>query len=118
MVKLLMNLTWLGNRSQSYYVTVARMIKISCDNANNCTLEVMSWLGNFTCSMSVKIQLFNTYCSPMYTVQLWWNHTVASFHRLNVAYNNVDCLDDHDSVVHLVCLQNVESQIVKLSFIT
>ena len=41
------------------------------------------------CSMSVKIQLFNTYCSPMYTAQLWWNHTVASFHRLNVAYNNV-----------------------------
>ena len=40
-------------------------------------------------SMSVKIQLFNTYCSPMYTAQLWWNHTVASFHRLNVAYNNV-----------------------------
>ena len=41
------------------------------------------------CSMSVKIQLFNTYCSPMYTAQLWWNHTVASFHRLNVAYNNI-----------------------------
>ena len=41
------------------------------------------------CSMSVRIQLFNTYCSPMYTAQLWWNHTVASFHRLNFAYNNV-----------------------------
>ena len=41
------------------------------------------------CSMSVKIQLFNTYCSPMYTAQLWWNHTVGSFHRLNVAYNDV-----------------------------
>ena len=41
------------------------------------------------CSMSVKIQLFNTYGSPMYTAQLWWNHTVASFHRLNVAYNNI-----------------------------
>ena len=41
------------------------------------------------CSMSVKIQLFNTYCSPMYIAQLWWNHTVASFHCLNVAYNNV-----------------------------
>ena len=36
------------------------------------------------CSMSVNIQLFNTYCSPMYTAQLRWNHTVASFHRLNV----------------------------------
>ena len=27
-------------------------------------------------------------------------------------------LGDHDSVVHLVCLRNVESQIVKLSFVT
>ena len=41
------------------------------------------------CYMSVKIQLFNIYCSPMYTAQLWWNHTFASFHHLNVAYNNV-----------------------------
>ena len=39
--------------------------------------------------MSVEIQLFKTYCSPMYTAQLWWNHTVASFHSLNVAYNNI-----------------------------
>ena len=75
----------------SKFPIAARMIKISCDNANNCTLEVMSCdspvlLRKFRmCSMSVKIQLFNTYCSPMYTAQLWWNHTAASFHRLNVA---------------------------------
>ena len=25
----------------------------------------------------------------MYTAQLWWNHTVYSFHRLNVCYNNI-----------------------------
>ena len=61
------------------------MTQISCDNANNCTLEIMYVLLRkfHMCSMSVKIQLFNTYCSPMYTAQLWWNHTVASFHRLN-----------------------------------
>ena len=41
------------------------------------------------CSMDVKVKLFNTYCSPMYTAQLWWNHTVYSFHRLNVCYNNI-----------------------------
>ena len=65
-------------------------IKISCDNANNCMQEDIILLRKFhMCSMCVKIQLFNTYCSPMYTAQLWWNHTVASFHRLNVAYNNV-----------------------------
>ena len=39
--------------------------------------------------MDVKVKLFNTYCSPMYTAQLWWNHTVYSFHRLNVCYNNI-----------------------------
>ena len=39
------------------------------------------------CSMRVKIQLFNF--SSMYPAQLCWNHTVASFHRLNVAYTNV-----------------------------
>ena len=25
----------------------------------------------------------------MYTAQLWWNYTVASTHKLHVAYNNV-----------------------------
>ena len=25
----------------------------------------------------------------MYTAQLWWNHTVYSFHRLSVCYNNI-----------------------------
>ena len=35
------------------------------------------------------MKLFNTYCSPMYTAQLWWNHTVYSVHRLNVCYNNI-----------------------------
>ena len=25
----------------------------------------------------------------MYTAQLWWNYTVASIHRLHVAYNNM-----------------------------
>ena len=43
----------------------------------------------YMCSMDVKIRLFSTYCSPMYTAQLRWHHTVYSFHRLNVAYNNV-----------------------------
>ena len=41
------------------------------------------------CCMDVKVKLFSTYCSPMYTAQLWWNHTVYSFHRLNVCYNNI-----------------------------
>ena len=26
------------------------------------------------CSLCVKLTLFRTYCSPMYTAQLWWNY--------------------------------------------
>ncbi len=25
------------------------------------------------CSLDVKLKLFKTYCTPMYTSQLWWN---------------------------------------------
>ena len=35
------------------------------------------------------VKLFNTYCSPMYNAQLWWNHTAYSFQRLHVCYNNI-----------------------------
>ena len=41
------------------------------------------------CSTEVKLTLLKTFCSPMYTAQLWWNYTAASIHKLYVAYNNV-----------------------------
>ena len=41
------------------------------------------------CTHNVKAHLFKTYCSSMYTTQLWWNYTAASIHKLHVAYNNV-----------------------------
>merc|ERR1711994_477149 len=40
------------------------------------------------CSAEVKIQLFRTYCTSMYTSQLWWNYKKASMSKLIVAYNN------------------------------
>ena len=43
----------------------------------------------YMCSTEVKLTLLKTFCSPMYTAQLWWNYTVASIHKLHVAYNNV-----------------------------
>ena len=43
----------------------------------------------YMCITDVKIKLFSTVCSSMYTAQLWWNHTVYSIHRLYVCYNNV-----------------------------
>ena len=40
------------------------------------------------CSIEVKNTLFRSSCAPMYTCQLWWNFSVQSMHKLNVAYNN------------------------------
>ncbi len=43
------------------------------------------------CSTDVKVKSFNrpTYCSPMYTEQLWWNNTAYSFQRLNICHTNI-----------------------------
>ena len=43
----------------------------------------------YICSTEVKLILLKTFCSPVYITQLWWNYTVASIHKLKVAYNNV-----------------------------
>ena len=40
------------------------------------------------CSIDVKNTLFRSFCTPMYTCQLWLNLSVQSMHTLNVAYNN------------------------------
>ena len=37
------------------------------------------------CSDSVKITLFRTYCTPLYTAPLWMRYKKASIQRLNVA---------------------------------
>ena len=39
------------------------------------------------CSDEVKIQLFRSYCTGMYTGQLWWKYTKATMRKLIVAYN-------------------------------
>ena len=46
-------------------------------------------LKKVLCTMDVKVKLFNTYHSSMYTAQLWWNNTAYSFQRLNVCYNTI-----------------------------
>ena len=44
----------------------------------------------FWCSTDVKISLFKTYCTPLYTAPLWVYYKKTSFCKLKVAYN--DCL--------------------------
>ena len=41
------------------------------------------------CSVEVKIQLFRTYCTPLYTAQLWWSYNTAALRKITVAYNDV-----------------------------
>lgn len=40
------------------------------------------------CSLDVKMTLFRTYCSPMYTAQLWWSHKKSSINKLYTVYHN------------------------------
>ena len=40
------------------------------------------------CSNAVKITLFRTYCSSLYTSQLWWNYSKTAIKKMYVAYNN------------------------------
>ena len=44
---------------------------------------------NNMCSLGVKLTLFRTYCSPMYTAQLWWNYNKSTITRLQIAYHNI-----------------------------
>ena len=41
------------------------------------------------CSLVVKLTLFRTYCSPMYTAQLWWNYKKSTITKLQIAYHNI-----------------------------
>ena len=43
----------------------------------------------YMCSETVKIALFKSYCSSLYTSALWCNYRCESLRKLCVAYNNV-----------------------------
>jgi hypothetical protein len=41
------------------------------------------------CSVEVKLFLFQSYCSPMYTAHLWWSYSKVSIRKLQIAYHTV-----------------------------
>ncbi len=43
----------------------------------------------FMCTASVKITLFRSFCTSLYTCELWWYYMSESLRKLCVAYNNV-----------------------------
>ena len=40
------------------------------------------------CTPDVKVNLFRTYCTPLYTAHLWFNYFKYSMTKLTVAYND------------------------------
>ena len=41
------------------------------------------------CTIDVKMELFRSYCSPLYCCSLWSDYRKASYKKLTVAFNNV-----------------------------
>ena len=41
------------------------------------------------CSLGVKLTIFRTYCSPMYTAQFWWTYTKSTINKFQIAYHNI-----------------------------
>ena len=42
----------------------------------------------FMCSIEVKVKLFQTFCSPLYTAQLWINYSNTDIKKLHSAYHS------------------------------
>ncbi len=57
------------------------------------------------CTADVKVELFRTFCTPLYAVQIWWNYRLFSIRKLNVSYNDIMrlllCLPRHHSASQL-----------------
>ena len=41
------------------------------------------------CSYPVKVKLFKTYCTSMYTAHLWWHYRHATIKKFRITYHNV-----------------------------
>ena len=71
---------------KSEYMPVAsRVYRI---HLHHTLFSVGSLLKKFkNCSDDIKVQLFRSYCTGMYTGQLWWNYSKCVIRKLIVAYN-------------------------------
>ena len=43
----------------------------------------------FMCTLDVKLKMFKTYCTPLYTAHLWFNYKKTSLNKLYIAYHNI-----------------------------
>ena len=52
------------------------------------------------CTANVKVNLFRTFCTPMYAAQTWCNNKLYSRRKLNVAFNDIVRLLLHSCRYH------------------
>ena len=64
-------------------------MKISDHDAMQCQCSKLYGQANMLCTNDVKIALFKTYSTPLYTAQLWYSYSNTKIKKLQVAYNNV-----------------------------
>ncbi len=41
------------------------------------------------CTADVNVELFRTFCTPLYTAQIWWNYRLYGIRKFNLAYNHI-----------------------------
>ena len=58
------------------------------------------------CSINVKLVVFKTYCSCLYTSQLWGTCLSRTMNRLKVAYNDSQPLNIYSFMKRIQCMNN------------
>ena len=100
------------------------MMMISIDNVRR-TLFVQGniILRKFNmCSLGVKLTLFRTYCSPIYTAQLWWNYKnlpllnykflIITFFKCFLAWSKYESTSYLCTLFDIQCCQSVIRKLV------
>ena len=79
----------------SFQISLSPALENPCLYSNHLQYKKMYAQGNalirkfYMCTESVKTCLFRSYCSSLYTCQLWTSYKVESLRKMCVAYNNV-----------------------------
>ena len=79
------NFKYLGHflsDSQSDGMDIGRQIKKLFMQGNSLTRKF------FMCTLDVKLRLFQTFCSPLYTAHLWVKYTKSEINKLYSAYHS------------------------------
>ena len=85
----------------------------------NIISDTVNMVTSLSCTEDVNCTLFKSYCTSLYTCQLWCNYKSESIRKLCVAYNNVfrllcnepkNCSASYVCVTEITHLQNVDQE--------